>query len=62
MDALLQWFTSHGGTVDYASIGFQEFADCGRGAIALRDIEVRQPELFRFGTSVTSTLYARFPI
>ncbi|KAF7315884.1 Ribosomal lysine N-methyltransferase 4 [Mycena indigotica] len=38
MDAVLLWFTHHGGTIDASSIGFVDFSNAGRGAVALRDI------------------------
>lgn len=40
VDPLVEWFTSHGGAFDHASIGFQDFPDSGRGAVALRDLAV----------------------
>lgn len=40
VEPLIDWFISHGGTLDRTSIGFQDFIDSGRGAVALRDIEV----------------------
>lgn len=38
---LVDWFTSNGGTIDPTAIGFREFSDTGRGAVALRDLDVR---------------------
>ncbi|KAJ7212933.1 SET domain-containing protein [Mycena pura] len=38
MDDVLGWFTSGGGSFDHSSVGFTEFPDCGRGAVALQDI------------------------
>ncbi|KAJ6498807.1 SET domain-containing protein [Mycena sanguinolenta] len=41
MDAvpkLLEWFQSSGGNLDQSSVGFRVFPDCGRGAVALKDI------------------------
>ncbi|KAF7305874.1 Ribosomal lysine N-methyltransferase 4 [Mycena chlorophos] len=38
MDAVLTWFTTNGGTIDSASVGFTEFDGAGRGAAALCDI------------------------
>ncbi|KAF7322034.1 Ribosomal lysine N-methyltransferase 4 [Mycena kentingensis (nom. inval.)] len=38
MDAVLSWFTTNGGTIDDAAVGFTDFPDSGRGAVALCDI------------------------
>ncbi|KAF7376573.1 Ribosomal lysine N-methyltransferase 4 [Mycena sanguinolenta] len=35
---LLEWFHSSGGHLDQSSVGFSVFPDCGRGAVALKDI------------------------
>ncbi|KAJ7071925.1 SET domain-containing protein [Mycena amicta] len=38
MDGVLSWFTGNGGTIDSSSVGFTDFADAGRGVVALRNI------------------------
>ncbi|KAJ7162078.1 SET domain-containing protein [Mycena filopes] len=41
MDAvsdLLEWFKTHGGSLDQTHVGFTVFPGCGRGAVALKDI------------------------
>ena len=49
MEALIKWFIAKEGTIDQSAIGFKEFADLGRGAVALRDIDVRKlPSGFTF--------------
>lgn len=39
-DSLFFWFQSQNGIVDASSMGFKDFSDSGRGAVALRDIPV----------------------
>lgn len=41
VENLIQWFIAKGGSIDRSAIGFKEFPDSGRGAVALRDIDVR---------------------
>lgn len=41
VEPLVDWFTCNGGTIDRAAIGFKGFVDSGRGAVALRDLDVR---------------------
>jgi hypothetical protein len=35
-----EWFTSQGGALNSELVGFAEFEDGGRGAVALRNIPV----------------------
>jgi len=42
VEALVQWFVAKGGSIDQSAIGFKEFVDSSRGAVALRDINVRK--------------------
>lgn len=39
---LTEWFRQNGGSVDTSVMSFQEFPGHGRGAVALRDIPVRE--------------------
>jgi hypothetical protein len=42
MEVLSSWFESAGGELDTSAMGFSSFTeDGGRGAIALRDLDVR---------------------
>ncbi|KAF8306317.1 hypothetical protein DL93DRAFT_2088758 [Clavulina sp. PMI_390] len=44
-DPLTDWFVQHGGVFDRSAIGFQDFepSEGGRGAVALKDLEVCHP-------------------
>jgi SET domain-containing protein 6 len=44
MQPLVDWFEKQGGELDSSAIGFAEFPaeDGGRGAIAVRDLPVRE--------------------
>lgn len=45
-ETLFSWFQSQNGMVDASSMGFTEFPDSGRGAVALRDIPVRSRSIW----------------
>lgn len=50
LEEFLSWFQSNGGRIDLDAVGFKYFpsTEGGRGAVALKNIEVRQcPALFR---------------
>jgi hypothetical protein len=42
LDQLVTWFKSQGGELDSSVMGFQNFLEYGRGAVAKRNIPVRQ--------------------
>jgi SET domain-containing protein 6 len=44
---LVDWFTAHNGTFDRSALAFAQIDSLGRGAFALRDLQV-QPHLFFF--------------
>lgn len=48
-EQFLTWFEREGGVYAKDLIGLQDFPDSGRGAVALRDIEVGRP-IIRRGT------------
>lgn len=41
--AFLDWFERRGGTYAKDLLGLQDFPDTGRGAVALKDIDVSVP-------------------
>ncbi|KZS98467.1 SET domain-containing protein [Sistotremastrum niveocremeum HHB9708] len=46
------WFQTNGGQLDSTLVGFAEFPDCGRGVVALRDIQEGE-NLFTLPRSLT---------
>ena len=43
---LVDWFTAHNGTFDRSALTFAQTDTLGRGAFALRDLQVLQPSFF----------------
>ena len=52
---LVDWFTAHNGTFDRSALAFAQIDSLGRGAFALRDLQV-QPHLFFFLASAGNTV------
>ena len=53
-DLLVDWFTAHNGTFDRSALTFAQIDGLGRGALALRDLQV-QPHLFFFSSLLLET-------
>lgn len=51
---LVDWFTAHNGTFDRSALAFAQIDSLGRGAFALRDLQV-QPHLFFFFSLLLET-------